>query len=57
MTTDWETALEDIDDMLDDERYEFAIDTLESIREWIAKDEHATDSQIDAIANIQNSKE
>jgi hypothetical protein len=44
-----------IEDMLDDERYEFALDTLESIQEWIG--ENVTEKQIGAIQNIERAGE
>ena len=52
---DWEKALEEIDEMLEDERYEFATDTLEGIKEWIYEREFCTFGQYDAIENIRNS--
>lgn len=44
-----------IDDMLLDERYNFAEDTLSSIRDWVSDNEFITDNQITAIKNIENS--
>ena len=54
---DWEEALDEIDEMLDDERYSFAVDTLEGIKEWVAKAEHVTDKQKEAVDNIRGSVE
>lgn len=45
-----------IDDMRDDEEYEFAEDTLKSIREYAAKNHYLTDGQMAAVDNILNSK-
>lgn len=52
---DWEEALEELDEMLEEDRYEFAVDTLEGIREWILDHEHCTPDQYDAIQNIKRS--
>ena len=45
-----------IDEMLLDEDYEFATDTLSSIRDWIEDAEFITERQITAIENIKNSR-
>ena len=44
-----------IDDMLCDERYEFASDTLSGIRDWIDKRHYITENQKQAIDNIEGS--
>lgn len=49
---EWVDQLDAIDDLLEDERYEFAQDTLEGIREWVEENEHITDGQKKAINNI-----
>jgi len=51
-TCEWEKVVEQIDELLQDDRYSFAIDTLEGIREWCVKNEHVTPKQADAIENI-----
>jgi len=48
----WEDALEEIDDLLEDESVEFARDTLEGIKGWVADKEHVTHNQLTAIENI-----
>ena len=48
----WEAV---ISDMLDDEDYGFAGDTLEGIKEWIIEHNHVTPKQITAILNIEES--
>ena len=53
---DWETRVERIDELLDDDEYLFAVDTLEDIREWIVKNEHATEGQVTAIEDVANAK-
>lgn len=52
---EWEEYLEKTSDMLMDEDYEFAHDTLNSISKWIEENEHVTDKQADAVDNIENS--
>jgi len=52
---EWDEVMEDIDEMLEDEDYEFATDTLESIRGWVLDNEHVTDGQKDAVGNIRRS--
>ena len=51
----WEDLVGDLDELLDEERYEFAGDTLEGIREWVVKNEHCTEAQKQAVQNIKNS--
>ena len=46
-----------IDDMRDDPDYEFADDTLKSIREFAEKNGEITQGQQNAVENILNSKE
>lgn len=43
------------DDMLMDSTYNFASDTVQSIRDWIAEHEHVTPGQIRALTNIKGS--
>lgn len=35
---------------------EFAFDTLEGIKSWVAENEHITERQIEAVENIEASK-
>ena len=51
----WEELVEQIDEMMDDEKWEFAQDTLEGIREWVVESEHCTEKQKDAVNNIEDS--
>ena len=53
----WVELLEEIDELMDDDKYEFAQDTLEGIREWVTEKEHCTENQTIAVENIRNSKE
>ncbi|MCP4902579.1 MAG: hypothetical protein GY906_36915 [bacterium] len=43
--------------MLDDERYNFADETLNSIYSWVDKNDHVTEKQIEAVENIRASVE
>ncbi len=52
---EWEELLEDIDEMMEDDKYSFALDTLEGIKEWTSEFEHCTDKQREAIENIRES--
>ena len=54
---EYEELLEEIDDMLGDDDYNFAVDTIEGIREWVSDEEHCTDGQKEAIENIRESVE
>lgn len=51
---DWEGSLDQIEDLLEDDEFEFAEETLKGIRKWIKENEHVTPSQEQAIANIAN---
>lgn len=53
---DWESSLQECEDLLTDEDYAFASDTLEGIRDWIQTEHHVTERQQTAIENIGNSK-
>ena len=53
---EWENLLEQIDEMLEEEDYEFASDTLQGIRDWVSDNEHCTDAQKEAVDNILYSK-
>ena len=53
---DWERALDECEELLNDTDYEFASDTLTGIKDWIETNEHVTPRQDDAITNIQNCK-
>jgi hypothetical protein len=52
---DYEDLISTIDDLLDDDRYEFASDTLSGIHDTVEEKEHCTDNQRQAVENIQNS--
>ena len=49
---DWEELVERIDELIDSDDADFALDTLESMRDWITDNEHCTDRQREAVANI-----
>lgn len=53
---DWESALQECEDLLNDEDYAFASDTLQGIADWIEAEHHVTERQQAAIENIGNSK-
>ncbi len=50
---DFERWLGVLDDLLEDEDYDWADDTLEGIRGWVDTNKHITDRQMGAIENIQ----
>lgn len=52
ISCDHDNYLEQIDDMLSDERFDFASDTLEGIRDWVAEKLHITEKQKEAVDNI-----
>lgn len=54
---DWEDLIDQIDGLLDDERYSFAQDTLCGIRDWVEENKHCTGPQKQAVNNIEASKE
>ena len=56
LNCEWEELLEEIDELLEDSKYEFAQDTLEGIKEWVSEKEHCADGQKDAVANIRDCK-
>ena len=49
----WEILLESIDEMLEEEKYEYALDTLEGIKETVTQNEHCTEGQGEAVENIR----
>jgi hypothetical protein len=51
---EWEDTLEELNDLCADPDYEWANDTLSGIAEWVEKNGHVTDRQVDAIENIKN---
>ena len=52
----WEDLVQFIDELLEEEDYEFASDTLEGIKEWVIDNEHCTEAQLEAVDNIERSK-
>jgi len=54
---EWEELLEDIDELIDEPKYEFAQDTLEGIKEGVSEKEHCTEAQRNAVENIRDSKD
>jgi hypothetical protein len=54
---DWVEYLEDMDNMLDDPDYEFALETIEGIHDWVEANSHITDGQKKAIDHIKESVE
>ena len=53
----WPEFLEQLEDLIEDERYGFASQTLNGIHDWVEENEHCTQNQKDAVANIENSIE
>jgi len=53
----WEDLIDQIDGLLDDDRYSFAEDTLVGIRDWVDENKHCTGPQKLAVNNIEASKE
>ena len=53
----WEDYQEEIEEMLNDDAYAFAQDTLTGILEWVIEKQHITDKQIEAVENIRRSVE
>jgi len=47
--------LNGIDTLLGDGRFDFAEDTLNGIRDWVAEHKHFTPAQFDAVVNIEES--
>jgi hypothetical protein len=54
---EWEDYVEKIDNMLSDGKYDFAIETLKGIKEWVEDNGHITDRQMEAVDNIYSSKD
>lgn len=53
---DWTVVVEVIDEMLDDDRYKFATETLTGIRSRISAEQFASLGQRNSIANIKKKK-
>lgn len=51
----WEELLDRIDELLSDEAFAFAQETLAGIRAWVEEKEHGTDRQWEAVENIASS--
>lgn len=49
-------VLEEIEEMLDDEKYSFAFETLQGIKITIGRTGEATEAQQRAVQNIKSSK-
>ena len=52
----WEELASVVDEMLDDTDFEFAMDILEGIRDWVVVNEHCTEPQKEAVENIMACK-
>lgn len=55
MECDFAHYIELADEMLDDNLYEFAWDTVEGIRKWTEEHNHITERQIVALENVYES--
>lgn len=53
----WEQVCDEIEDMLDEERFEYAAATLNGIQNTIGGNEHVTDRQKSAVENIRRGGE
>lgn len=53
---DLKEYIDRMDDMLMDSDYDFASDTIQSIKDWAEEHNKITDAQKGAIDNIHNSK-
>lgn len=51
----WESSLCLAEEILNDDDYEYAHDTVEGIHDWIEENEHVTEKQEEAIQNIYGS--
>ena len=56
-TLTWPQARDVCDLLMDDDRYEFAWQTLYGIRLWIVENKHVTPRQIQTIRNIKEAVE
>ena len=54
---EWSETLEELDDLCEDSDYEFANDTLSGIADWVEREQHITEKQLMAIANIKRAVE
>ena len=52
---DWERFAGIGEDMMDNPKYEFALETIEGITNWIQANQHVTDKQKAALLSIKNS--
>jgi len=52
---EWREVLDICDEMLFDEEYEFASDTIQGIRDWIEENSAVTPAQKRAVLNIRDS--
>ncbi len=51
----WEEYEEKCEGMLNDSSYEFALDTIDGIYNWIQSNNHVTEKQKESINNIYES--
>jgi len=54
---DWEDMLATIEEMMDDDDFDFAYDTLSGIKDWVEENHHITERQTEAVNNIRESIE
>jgi hypothetical protein len=54
---EWWEALEELNELCEDSDYEFANDTLSGIADWVEREQHVTEKQLTAIANIKRAVE
>lgn len=52
----WEDVLEELEELLEDDEYLWAEDTLTGIGEWVEENEHVTQRQRRAIENIKHAR-
>ena len=53
----WQEALERIEELLNNSKCEFAYETLWGIYDWVEAHERVTVGQLQAITNIEESKQ
>ena len=54
---EWEEELDRATKMIEQGQFDFALETLEGIKDWVQENEHITDRQSTALDNIERSVE
>ena len=53
----WADKIDEIDDLLNNKKANFAEDFLSSVKKWVEKNEHITEKQANGIANVRRAAE